>query len=414
MKRLIFHIDVNSAFLSWEAAKRVNEGGEDLRLIPSCVGGNPENRTSIVLAKSIPAKKFGVKTGEPISMALRKCPELVIVGSDFGLYDRNSRAFMDICREYAPELEKFSIDECFLDMTGTELIYPDPVATAYEIKDRIRDTLGFTVNVGIGNNKLLAKMASDFEKPDRVHTLFESEIPEKLWTLPAGELLSVGKSAAKKLEAASVCTIGDLARFDVRMLQKIVGNKFGEQLHRYANGIDDSPVVSQRQEAKSYGTSTTLDEDVTTIEQAHGILLSLADSVAFRIRRDEVKAFCITVTIRGNDFKNRSHQRQLTEATDITMEVFEVAKELFAELWDGVTPLRLLGISLSNITKEEFVQMSLFQDEKKEKERKADQAMDALRNRFGADIITRGTMYGQKNRIGRKYREKFENERNDR
>lgn len=414
MKRLIFHIDVNSAFLSWEAAKRVNEGGEDLRLIPSCVGGNPENRTSIVLAKSIPAKKFGVKTGEPISMALRKCPELVIVGSDFGLYDRNSRAFMDICREYAPELEKFSIDECFLDMTGTELIYPDPVATAYEIKDRIRDTLGFTVNVGIGNNKLLAKMASDFEKPDRVHTLFESEIPEKLWTLPAGELLSVGKSAARKLEAASVCTIGDLARFDVRMLQKIVGNKFGEQLHRYANGIDDSPVVSQRQEAKSYGTSTTLDEDVTTMEQADGILLSLADSVSFRIRRDEVKAFCITVTIRGNDFKNRSHQRQLTEATDITMEIFEVAKELFAELWDGVTPLRLLGISLSNITKEEFVQMSLFQDEKKEKERKADQAMDALRNRFGADIITRGTMYGQKNRIGRKYREKFENERKDR
>lgn len=144
MKRLIFHIDVNSAFLSWEAVRRVNEGGEDLRLIPSCVGGNPENRTSIVLAKSIPAKKYGVTTGEPISMALRKCPELVIVGSDFGLYDRNSRAFMDICREYAPELEKFSIDECFLDMTGTELIYPDPVATAYEIKDRIRDTLGFT------------------------------------------------------------------------------------------------------------------------------------------------------------------------------------------------------------------------------------------------------------------------------
>lgn len=412
MKRLIFHIDVNSAFLSWEAVRRVNEGGEDLRLIPSCVGGNPKNRTSIVLAKSIPAKKYGVTTGEPILMALRKCPELVIVGSDFGLYDRNSRAFMDICREYAPELEKFSIDECFLDMTGTGLIYPDPVKTAYEIKDRIRDTLGFTVNVGIGNNKLLAKMASDFEKPDKVHTLFENEIPTKMWTLPVGELLSVGKSAAKKLQAASVFTIGDLARADVRMLQRILGNKFGEQLHQYANGIDDSPVVSQHQEAKSYGTSTTLDEDVTTMEQAHGILLSLSDSVAFRIRRDGAKAFCVSVTIRGNDFKNRSHQRQLDEATDITMEVYNIAKELFAELWDGVTPLRLLGISLSNITKDDFVQMSLFTDEKKEKERKADQAADALRNRFGADIITRGAMCQGKIRVGRKYKEKYENERN--
>lgn len=411
MQRLIFHVDVNSAFLSWEAAKRIREGEDDLRLIPSCVGGNPERRTSIVLAKSIPAKKFGVKTGEPIAMALRKCPDLVIVGSDFGLYDRNSRAFMDICREYAPVLEKFSIDECFLDMTGTNLIYPNPIETAYEIKDKIRDTLGFTVNIGVGSNKLLAKMASDFEKPDRVHTLFTSEIPDKFWPLPVGELFSVGKNVRAKLEKAHIHTIGDLAKYDVRSLQALIGVKPGLHLHNYANGIDDSPVMSEPPEAKSYGTTTTLEEDVTTYEQAYRILLSLADSVAFRIRADRAKAFCITVTIRGNDFKNKSHQRKINEATDITTEIFEISKGLFQEVWDGNTPLRLLGISLSDITKEEGMQLSLFQDERKEKARKADQAMDAIRRRYGVDIVKRGAMYGQAERIGRKHKAKLENER---
>ena len=175
MERLIFHIDVNSAFLSWEAARRVAQGEADLRLIPSAIGGDPEKRTGVVLAKSIPAKNYGVRTGEPIAMALRKCPALVLAKPDFRLYERNSKAFMDICRRYAPVVEKFSIDECFLDMSGTGLLYPEPVAIAHTIKDAIREALGFTVNVGIGANKLTAKMASDFEKPDKVHTLLPEE-----------------------------------------------------------------------------------------------------------------------------------------------------------------------------------------------------------------------------------------------
>lgn len=192
MERLIFHVDVNSAYLSWEAARRVANGEEDIRLIPSAVGGDREKRTGVILAKSIPAKKYQVRTGEPVAIALRKCPQLYLVKPDFRLYEQNSRAFMDVCRKYAPVVEKFSIDECFLDMSGTQRLYPNPSAIAMRMKNEIRDTLGFTVNIGIGPNKILAKMASDFEKPDQIHTLFFSEIPQKLWPLPVRALFTVG------------------------------------------------------------------------------------------------------------------------------------------------------------------------------------------------------------------------------
>lgn len=212
MQRLIFHVDVNSAFLSWEAARRVADGESDLRLIPSAIGGDRDKRTGVILAKSIPAKKFGVTTGEPVAMALRKCPQLVLAKPDFGLYTRNSKAFITICRRFAPVVEQVSIDECFLDMTGTGLLYPDPIAIAHTIKDTIFSELGFTVNVGIAPNKLLAKMASDFEKPNKVHTLFADEIPQKLWPLPVGALYSVGRATASKLTASQIRTIGDLAK----------------------------------------------------------------------------------------------------------------------------------------------------------------------------------------------------------
>lgn len=246
MERLIFHIDVNSAFLSWEAARRVQEGLPDLREIPSCIGGDPKSRRGIVVAKSIPAKKYGVTTGEPMAMALRKCPDLVCVPSDFSLYEKCSRAFKEICASYAPVMESFSIDEVFLDMSGTQLIYPDPVAVAYEIKDKIRDELGFTVNVGISVNKLLAKMASDFEKPDRVHTLFPSEIPEKMWPLPVRDLLFLGKASEKKLVQAGIKTIGEMARCSEAEIQRLLGEKAGRQLYSYAHGIDDSPVRERK------------------------------------------------------------------------------------------------------------------------------------------------------------------------
>ena len=367
----------------------------------------------MVLAKSIPAKKFGVKTGEPIGMALRKCPDLFIAKPDFRLYEENSKKFMDVCREYAPVVEKASVDECYLDMSGTHRVYPDPVALAHTIKGRIKNEFGFTVNIGIGGNKLLAKMASDFEKPDKVHTLFLSEIPQKMWPLPVGELFTVGSSTADKLRHAKIMTIGDLAHTDLKRVQKIVGMKIGKHIHDYANGIDQSPVLAEPEEAKGYSISTTLEEDVTEAAQAYPVLLALADSVTARIRGDGAKAYCVAVTIRDNSFKTRSHQRSLMTSTDISQEVFEISKELFDELWDGVTPLRLLGIALTNVTREESTQFSLFPDEKKEKARKIDKAKDALNARFGSATIVRGSSIQSKIDVGKKYQAQMEQMKKD-
>lgn len=410
MERLIFHVDVNSAYLSWEAVRQVAAGKPDLRLIPSAVGGDREKRTGVILAKSILAKKLGVKTGEPVSMALRKCPELVLAKPDFRLYETNSKAFMDICRRYAPVVEKYSIDECFLDMSHTNVMYPDPIAIAVEIKDTIRSELGFTVNIGISDCKILAKMASDFEKPDKVHTLFPDEIEQKMWPLPVNELFSVGRNTAEKLKKASIQTIGDLAKIDLGILQGIVGRKLGLQLHNYANGIDDAPVLAEPEAAKGYSNSVTLETDVTTAEDAHNILLAISDSVTARMRLDEVKAYCISVTIRGNDFKDRSHQHKLMEATDITQEVYEVSKQLFSELWKGM-PLRLLGISLTELVQKDEVQTSLFPDERKEKAGKIDQAVDRIRGKYGTGTIMRGSTLETPVNVGKRHKVQMDMER---
>lgn len=408
MDRLIFHFDVNSAYLSWEATRRVAQGEDDIRLIPAAIGGDREKRTGVILAKSIPAKKFGIKTGEPVAMALRKCPDLFLARPDFRLYEESSKAFMDIVRSYAPVMEKYSIDECFADFTGTHLVYPDPIELAHTIKDKIRDELGFTVNVGVGSNKLLSKMASDFSKPDKVHTLFAHEVKSKMWPLPVRDLFTVGAATAEKLEKARIRTIGDLANTDLAKVQRLVGVKLGQQIHDYANGIDPSPVLSAPEEAKGYSNSTTLEEDVTTAEQAHTVLLALSDSVTARMRADGVKAYCVAVSIRSNDFKTRSHQRKLADPTDISKEVYQITKSLFAELWDGHTPLRLLGVSLTNVTHEDTSQLSLFPHEGRERARKLDKATDAINNKFGAATIVRGTSVQSNLEVGRKHRAQME------
>lgn len=315
---------------------------------------------------------------------------------------------MDICREYAPVVEKYSIDECFLDMSGTHRLYPDPIAIAHTIKDKIRDELGFTVNVGVGDCKLLAKMASDFEKPDKVHTLFQSEIPKKMWPLPIRDLFTVGASTAEKLEKVRIRTIGDLANRDLAYIQRIVGVKMGQQIYNFANGVDPSPVLSAPEEAKGYSISTTLEEDVVTEQQARGVLLALTDSVTARMRSDGVKAYCVAVSIRSNDFKTRSHQKKLMNPTDISREVYQVSKQLFGELWDGYTPLRLLGIALTDLTHEEQSQLSLFPDEAREKARRLDKAYDAISNKFGASAIMRGSSLQSGLEVGKKYRAQME------
>ncbi|MDD3132712.1 MAG: DNA polymerase IV [Bacteroidales bacterium] len=391
MERIIFHVDVNSAFLSWEATERVLRGEEDIRLVPSAIGGDREKRTGVILAKSIPAKRFNIITGEPVAMALRKCPDLILMRPDFKLYERNSKAFMDICRKYTPVVEKYSIDECFMDMSGMEKIFADSVEAATKLKDEIWDTLGFTVNVGISSNKILAKMASDFEKPNKVHTLYLEEIESKLWPLPVRSLFTVGRATEERLKRINISNIGELAKADVRLIQTAVGEKAGRQIHEYANGLDDSSVLSEADEAKGFSCSTTLSEDVVTAEEAYKILLSLADSATSRLRAEGVKAYCVSVTIRSSSFKDKSHQRALDDPTDITTEIYNLSKNLFDELWDGQTPLRLLGVSLTDLAKDGEMQQTLFPDREKERLRELDKAVDSIRSKYGSDKVSWGS-----------------------
>lgn len=391
--RLIFHVDVNSAFLSWTSVKRLREGKSDLRNVPAIISGDPKLRTSIVAAKSIPAAKLGIHTGEASSMALQKCPDLVVAPPDRAWYKECSRQFITVCRDFTPVLEQASIDECYLDMTDMGRLWPDPLRAAAAIRERVRTQLGFTVNVGIAHNKLLAKMASNMEKPDKTHTLFEAEIPLKLWPMPVGKLFLVGGHSADRLRKAGIYTIGDLAACDMASLSSLLGVKTAQLYHNFANGTDNSPVLDHPEEAKGYSASTTTEEDLADREKLHAVLRELADTAASRMRRDGFRAQCVGVKIRSGSFSqrvDRSHQRKLEQPTDITAEIAAAAVSLFDELWDGRTPLRLIGISLTGVTKEQAVQLRLFGDDQREKEKKADAAVDAIRRKFGGGAIHRG------------------------
>ena len=390
-KKVVFHIDVNSAFLSWEAVYRMTVLGEeeDLRLIPSIVGGDREKRHGVVLAKSTPAKKYGIKTGEPIAHALQKCPELVIVPGRHAMYEEYSAKFMAILREYSPVVEQYSIDEAFVDMTGMEQLFGPPVACAHKIKDRIRRELGFTVNIGISANRLLAKMASDFEKPDKVHTLFPEEIEQKMWPLPVEELFFVGKATAAKLHTLGIRTIGELAKSDREMLHTHLKST-GDTIWNFANGRDDGLGARKGQEAKGYSNETTLAHDVTEKKEAEEILLALVEQVSGRLRADGKKAEVISVGIKDAWFISSSHQCVLTNPTAGTRELYEHACRLLSEFWDG-RPIRLLNYSVSRLTEEEIRQLTLFDTTDYEKQEKAEKVMDAIREKFGAGAVKRAT-----------------------
>ncbi len=388
---LIFHIDVNSAYLSWTSVDRLARGLSDLRDIPAIIGGDQDKRHGIVLAKSTPAKKYGIITGEPIVSALKKCPNLVMERPCFELYERQSRAFREILARYAPEVEPFSIDESFADMTGTEKLYGGALAAAELIRSTIKQELGFTVNIGISSNRLLAKMASDFEKPDKIHTLFPEEIPAKMWPLPVGELFMVGESSEKRLKELGIFTIGQLAQADVGFLRANLKKK-GEIIHAYANGRDTSSIFSRYSDAaKEYGNSTTLPFDVADTATAKNFLLSLCETVSTRLRADEKKATCITVHLTYHTFENKSHQRSLPVSTDVTNEIYATVSQLFDELWDQRTPIRLLGVSCGHLTEESYRQYSLFDMGKYEKFGKLDAAIDKIRGKYGEDAIKRAS-----------------------
>ena len=415
MNRIIFHIDVNSAFLSWEAAKRVKNGESDIRKITSCIGGDPTTRRGVVLAKSNEAKKYGVKTGEPLSFSLRKCPRLQIFKPDFKLYSSCSKAFKNICKLYSPTMEEFSIDECFLDTTGIVNDSKSAIKIAHEIKDRIKNELGFTVNVGIGENKLCAKMASDFEKPDKVHTLFQSEVPTKMWPLPVGDLIYVGGASVKKLNSLGIYRIGQLANAKIDFLVKLFGNKRSLYMHNFANAVDDSPVVSERPEPKGYSNSVTLEENLSSLTQANTVLLALADAVTGHMRKDGNKAHSISVGIRFLNFKNVSHQMSFSEPLSTTEEVYEASKKLLKELWKGRRPIRLISISLANLTKlSGCKQLSFFDRPIKQVEtiKKSDEkvniVIDNLRKKYGFDVIKRCGVMTLDVEVGGKFKGKMD------
>ena len=413
---IIFHIDVNSAYLSWTAVEQLKNGAKtDIRTIPAIIGGDQKSRHGIVLAKSVPAKKYGIRTGEPVANAFRKCPNLHMEAPDHKMYHQHSKELMDFLRSYTPDIEQVSVDECYMDFTGIAGQYVSPVEAAFEIKDEVKKRFDFTVNVGISDVKVLAKMASDFQKPDRVHTLFKTEIQEKMWPLPISELFMAGHSSVETLKKLEIQTIGDLAKTDPKLIELHL-KSHGRRLWEFANGIDNSVVESEKAEAKGIGNSTTLSKDVTTKEEAQKVLLSLAQSVGGRLRKHGYHSGMVNVEIKYADFTVNSHQKQLERVTASDQIIYQAAVELFGEVWNG-KPIRLLGIRTSKLSKEnEPQQMSLFDlnfygseksrkkateaesiskevksFENSRKHEKLDQALDEIRKKFGNDAVVRAS-----------------------
>lgn len=392
-ERVIFHVDANSAFLSWTAAYRLKVLGEkqDLRQVPSVVAGDKASRHSIILAKSAPAKKYGIQTGEPLFQALEKCPELVVVPPDYYLYVEASRHFVDMLRQFSPAVEQYSIDEAWVDMTGTQRLHGDPRLAAEKMRQRIWEELGFTVNIGISSNKLLAKMAGDFEKPNKVHTLFPEEMEEKFWPLPVRDLFLVGPATEQKLKSLGIYTIGQLAKADVRVLKKRMG-KHGETVWHFANGRNADMVTPEPAENKGYGNSITTPKDVVTRQQGYQVLLSLCETVGMRMRKDGQCGSCISIHLRTYEFQHSSHQMMLPGATNMTQELFEAACKLLDEAWDAQVPLRQMGVQVTRLSKEPYQQYDLFSGVSPvqyEKKLRLGETVDSLRDKFGEDIIRR-------------------------
>lgn len=387
---VIFHVDVNSAFLAWNAIWDLAHGSPvDLRSVPAVVGGDPKSRRGIVLARSIPAKAFGIVTGETLYSALAKCPELIIASPRYSVYTTSSDAMMQILIQYSPLRERYSIDECFLEMGSLDRA--QALQTAHRIRRQIGQELGFTVNVGIGPNKLCAKMASDFRKPDQVHTLYEEEILTKLHPLPVEDLFMVGPALAKKLRGINITTIGQLARCDRGFLAGRFG-RVGDVIWNFAWGRDSSAVNPDGAESvKGIGNSTTLPSDLITREECHRTLASLLETLVPRLKAAGVHATCIAIHVTWADFTLRRHQCQLPRQTDSEQVLYATCRDLFHEIWDG-RPVRKLGIACTGLRSSQIVQLSMLDPVTDGRRDRLDTTLLGLRQRFGDDSLTRGSL----------------------
>ena len=393
---IIFHIDVNSAYLSWTAVEQLKNGSAvDLREIPAIIGGDQKSRRGVVLAKSSAAKRYGIRTGEPVANAFRKCPGLVMYPPDHEMYREKSRLLMEYLRTFTKELQQVSVDECYMDFTSIADRYPSPVDGALEIKDGIKERFGFTVNIGSSTNKLLAKMASDFQKPDRLHTLFPEEIQEKMWPLPIADLYMAGRSSVETLKKLEIETIGDLAQADPDLIVLHL-KSHGKMLWEFANGRGRDVVQAEPEEAKGIGNSTTLREDAATEEEVCAVFEELAQSVGRRLKKARKKAGMVSMEIKYHDFRTVSHQMQLEKPSNDPGILKNTAYSLFLEVWSG-EPVRLLGIRTSKLSGEsEPEQLSIFDlempKEPDEKHKRLKKAMDELNARFGPGAVVKASL----------------------
>ncbi len=401
MRRIIMHIDVNNAFLSWTAVLYLRQGNKvDIRKTYAVIGGDEKARHGIVLAKSMPAKKRGVVTAETLYSAKKKCPNLKVYPPNYNFYKKMSDSMLSLIRNYSPDIEQMSIDECFLDYTPVKHLYGDEVEFAYRLKKEIYDTLGFTVNVGIGNNKLCAKMASDFSKPYKVHTLFEEEVEKKMWPLQVDELFGIGKKTAIKLHNLNINTIYDLAHTDREFLYKYFKNQAQDMIDS-ANGRGSDIVVSEESSPKGIGNETTLNRNISSREELYPYLLALSENVAIRLRKQNKYASVIVVTLKDKVFKRMSHQKKLVNATNLTEEIYKTACDILDEMntTDGI---RLVGVRLDKLSDTSSHQVSLFEDLKvREDNNELERTVDELKEKYGFKVIKKASLIDSK--IGNKY-----------
>lgn len=396
MERIIFHIDVNNAFLSWTAVDLLEQGYKyDIRNSYAVIGGDETTRNGIVLAKSMSAKKLGIYTSETLYSARKKCNVLKVYLPDYDLYKKKSDSLFELLSKYSPDIEVASIDECYLDYGKVKNLYGDQLVFANKISKEIKETLGFTVNIGIANNKICAKMASDFSKPDKIHTLYMNEIKEKMFPLPIGELHGVGSKTTPKLKSLGIDTIGDLASYDVLKLSKYLKNQASYFIN-LANGIDNTIVDSSDWIPKGIGNEVTLSRDVSNKLELHQELLSLSELVGSRIRKQKKYACVIAVITKDSFFKRKSHQRKLKNATNISSEIYKTAKDIFDEMWEE-EPIRLIGVRLDNLVDNVLFQTSLFEiTEVRDKEEKIDEIIDTLKEKYGSKVIKKASLMNSK------------------
>lgn len=401
-ERIILHIDVNNAFLSWTAVDMLKKGQKiDIRNRYAIIGGDESQRRGIVLAKSNLCKQKGVTTAETIYNARKKCPYLEIYPPNYKLYKEYSDKMYNYLLNYTDIIERYSIDECFLDYTDSKILFGNPIKLANKIKEDIKKQFGFTVNVGIGNNKLCAKMASDFSKPDKVHTLFQNEIKEKMWPLPIEELFMIGKSTSTKLKELGINKIEDLAKANSEHLTKYFKNRTIHMIES-ANGIDNSKVEYEYTDPKSISSSTSLPYNYKNKEEIYQVIKELSQDTGNRLRKSDLYAQNVSIWIKYADFSKVSKQIKLNNPISTNIDIYNNGVKLFNKLWNE-EPVRALCVGVSDFTKTNNIQLNLFNNnnlkEARKQDKKLQETIDNLNKKYN-NIITYADTVNKKQKEG--------------